>query len=268
MRTKKIPDRGRKKRTFVNQVVYLCILSYTVISGGSSIFRGEGPIPKVGVRTYFLAENCMKMKEFWPLVMLSVRLVILSEKSFSCHAFEWQRVNWLVWELTRWVLLFWVRLRFWILLLQSEHVLTSIQPIPCQKIKQLHSETRMHSNTMHTASVVISGGGGFYSEGHSVYPRASSRKGLSAEGVVSTQTPPGRRRRHPDPEADTPFSQWTEWHTGVKTLPFRTVVEGNIAVYESATEAHSHCPTGAATKPFLAFLKFWDEFVTWVFHIW
>ena len=64
MRTKKIPDRGRKKRTFVNQVVYLGILSYTVIRGGSSIFRGEGPIPKVGVRTYFLAENCMKMKEF------------------------------------------------------------------------------------------------------------------------------------------------------------------------------------------------------------
>ena len=27
---------------------------------------GGVPTPKVGVQTYFLAENCMKMKEFWP----------------------------------------------------------------------------------------------------------------------------------------------------------------------------------------------------------
>ena len=27
---------------------------------------GGAPTPKVGVQTYFLAENCMKTKEFWP----------------------------------------------------------------------------------------------------------------------------------------------------------------------------------------------------------
>ena len=37
------------------------------ISGGSRIFLGA-PNPKVGVLTYFfLAENCMKMKEFGAL---------------------------------------------------------------------------------------------------------------------------------------------------------------------------------------------------------
>ena len=39
-------------------------------SGGSRIFPREAPTPNVGVLTYyfanFLAENCMKMKEFWP----------------------------------------------------------------------------------------------------------------------------------------------------------------------------------------------------------
>ena len=28
--------------------------------------RGGAPTPKVGVLTYFLAQNCMKMKEFGP----------------------------------------------------------------------------------------------------------------------------------------------------------------------------------------------------------
>ena len=41
------------------------------------------------------------------------------------------------------------------------------------------------------------GRGGFYPEGNSVYPRGSSREEVSAQGVVSTQTPTGPRGRHP-----------------------------------------------------------------------
>ena len=36
----------------------------SVLSGGSRIFPGGEPTPKVGGLTYILAENCMKMKEF------------------------------------------------------------------------------------------------------------------------------------------------------------------------------------------------------------
>ena len=36
------------------------------VSGGSRIFLSGTPTPKVGVLTYFLAENCMKIKEFGP----------------------------------------------------------------------------------------------------------------------------------------------------------------------------------------------------------
>ena len=35
-------------------------------SGGSRIFLRGVPTPKVGVLKHFLAENCMKMKEFGP----------------------------------------------------------------------------------------------------------------------------------------------------------------------------------------------------------
>ena len=37
-----------------------------IVSGGSRIFLRGAPTPKVGVLTYFLAENCMKMQEFGP----------------------------------------------------------------------------------------------------------------------------------------------------------------------------------------------------------
>ena len=33
-------------------------------SGGSRIFLTGAPTPKLGVLTYFVAKNCMKMKEF------------------------------------------------------------------------------------------------------------------------------------------------------------------------------------------------------------
>ena len=37
---------------------------YSIGSGGSRIFLRGAQTPKVGVLTYFLVENCMKMKEF------------------------------------------------------------------------------------------------------------------------------------------------------------------------------------------------------------
>ena len=38
---------------------FRCLVQYNLISGGSRIFLGGTPTPKVGVLTYLLAENCM-----------------------------------------------------------------------------------------------------------------------------------------------------------------------------------------------------------------
>ena len=55
------------KIKILKKVSLLCHVSLADYSCGSRIFLRGMPTPKVGVLTYFLVENCMKMKkEFGP----------------------------------------------------------------------------------------------------------------------------------------------------------------------------------------------------------